>query len=402
MDFLLTCLSAIALASWTYLVLCRGYFWRADQKLDGPPGTLTDWPKIVAIVPARNEADVIGPAVASLLDQDYPGRLDVILTDDHSDDGTAGNAEAAAHAIDARTRLRVVRSRDLPPGWLGKPWALAEGLREANSALPDADYIWLSDADIRHQPENLRRMVAKAETDDLDLVSQMVILATRGFWARLLIPAFVFFFQKLYPFAWINEGRPGVSGSAGGCVLLRRSAVERIGGFAPIRGELIDDCALARAIRTRGRKGGGRLFLGLTTAARSLRPYAGLPGIWRMVARSAYTQLNHSPALLAGTLIGMTVIYLCAPAIALTYPWHGDWIAACLGIVTWLVMAQSFRPTQRLYGEPGWLALLLPLAGLAYTLMTFDSALGHWQGRGGVWKGRVAGGATLEGTGTAR
>ena len=393
--------AVLPLLAWLYLLLFHGGFWRGRERLDGAPGDLADWPAVVAIVPARDEADVIGQAMASLLRQDYPGALTVILVDDHSEDGTAEAATAAARTTERPERLQIHRSQDLPPGWMGKPWALSEGLRHADSAAPEAPYVWLTDADIAHDPQNLRRLVAKAEAEDLDQVSQMVILRSEGFWARLLIPAFVFFFQKLYPFAWVNDHRRDVAGAAGGCVLLRRPALAAAGGFEVIRDALIDDCTLARAIAERGRPGGGRLFLALTSAAESLRPYEGLGGVWRMVARSAYTQLRHSPLLLLGTLLGMALVYLLAPAIALTFPWHGAGLPAALGSVVWAVMAGAFLPTLRLYQQPRAFALLLPLAGLLYAAMTLDSALAHWRGRGGAWKGRVVGGAALERGGNA-
>ncbi len=391
----------LPLLAWIYLLSFHGGFWRGRERLDGAAGELADWPAVVAIVPARNEADVIGQALASLLRQDYPGALTVILVDDHSEDGTAEAAAAAARSSERPERLRVRAARDLPPGWLGKPWALSEGLREADATAPDAPYVWLTDADIDHDPRNLRRLVAKAEAEDLDQVSQMVILRSEGFWARLLIPAFVFFFQKLYPFAWINDHRRDVAGAAGGCVLLRRQALAAAGGFAVIKDALIDDCTLARAIANRARPGGGRLFLALTDAAESLRPYEGLSGVWRMVARSAYTQLRYSPLLLLGTLIGMALLYVLAPAVALTFPWHGALLPAALSLLVWAMMAGAFLPTLRLYRQPPAFALLLPLAGSLYAAMTLDSALAHWRGRGGAWKGRVAGGAALERGGNA-
>ncbi len=396
MNTALLIISVLPLLAWIYLLLFHGGFWRGRERLDGIPGDLGDWPAVVAIVPARNEADVVGQAMTSLLRQDYPGSLTVILVDDHSDDGTAEAATAVARTTARPERLQVQSARDLPRGWLGKPWALSEGLRQADTAVPEATYVWLTDADIAHDPQNLRRLVAKAETEDLDQVSQMVILRSEGFWARLLIPAFVFFFQKLYPFAWINDHRRDVAGAAGGCVLLRRQALAAAGGFAVIKDALIDDCTLARAIADRGRPAGGRLFLALTDAAESLRPYEGLRGIWRMVARSAYTQLRYSPLLLCGTLLGMILIYLLAPVIVATLPWHGAILPAWLGLLAWAMMAGAFLPTLRLYRQPPGFALLLPLAGLLYAAMTLESALAHWRGRGGVWKGRVADGATLE------
>ncbi len=380
-------IAAASLTIWAYLFVLRGGFWRADQRLDGTPGPRDTWPPVVALVPARDEAEVVGRCIETLLNQDYPGELRVFLIDDHSTDGTASQARGGASVTMRPEGLTVIRSRTLPPGWKGKVWALSEGLRAAGAL--DARYIWLTDADIAHDPINLRRLVGKAEAEDLDLVSQMVVLVSDGLWARLLIPAFVYFFQKLYPFRWVNDAGDSLAAAAGGCVLLRKDALGQIGGFDAIQGALIDDCSLAKAIKTRGREGGGRIWLGLTRSATSLRPYHGLPGIWRMVARSAYTQLRYSKALLFGTLLGMSMTYIAPPLIALAWPWHGDSGAAFLAGAAWLLMTVSFVPILRLYGQPLVFAPFLPIAGALYGAMTLESALAHWRGRGGAWKGRV-------------
>lgn len=382
-------IAAASLCIWAYLLVGRGGFWRADQRLDGLPGPRETWPAVIALVPARDEAEVVGRCIKTLLDQDYPGDLRVILIDDHSTDGTGACARDAASGTLRPDALTVIRSGSLPPGWAGKVWALAEGLRAAAGVAPDARYVWLTDADIAHDPVNLRRLVDKAEVEDLDLVSQMVVLVSDGLWARLLIPAFVYFFQKLYPFRWVNAPRHPLAAAAGGCVLLHRQALSRIAGFDAIQGALIDDCSLARAIKSRGREGGGRIWLGLTRSATSLRPYHGLPGIWRMVARSAYTQLRYSKVLLVGTLLGMAMTYVAPPLIVLAWPWHGASAAAVLAGLAWLLMALSFLPILRLYGQSAGFAPFLPLAGLLYGAMTLDSALAHWRGRGGAWKGRL-------------
>ncbi len=385
-------LSGLALASfviWIYLITARGGFWRARERLDGPPDDLAAWPAVAALVPARNEAEVLRRSLSSLLQQDYPGTFHVILIDDHSDDGTADIARETAIDLGQEARLTVMQSGPLPSGWAGKVWALAEGFKQAPATVPDYEYLFLTDADIAHDTANLRRLAAMARSADLDLVSQMVVLVSEGFWARLLIPAFVLFFQKLYPFAWVNDPAKRTAAAAGGCVLLDRRAIERIGGFQGLHDALIDDCTLAALIKRAGREGGGRLWLGLTTAAESLRPYHGLQGIWRMVARSAYTQLGRSPVLLAGTLLGMAVIYW-VPPIAVLYGWvFGVELIFALGAVVWGLMILAFLPTLRLYKQSILLAPLLPLAGLMYSLMTLDSAIAHWRGRGGAWKGRV-------------
>ena len=381
--------AALSLLIWIYLIALRGGFWRADQRLDGAPGRREAWPGVVALVPARNEAAVVGRCIETLLDQDYPGDLRVILIDDHSTDETGARAREAAAGTRRAEALTVIRSGPLPAGWAGKVWALSEGLRAAAEYAPEARYVWLTDADIAHDPLNLRRLAGKAEAEDLDLVSQMVVLVSDGLWARLLIPAFVYFFQKLYPFRWVNAPGHALAAAAGGCVLLRRRALARIDGFEAIRGALIDDCSLAKAVKTRGRDGGGRIWLGLTRSATSLRPYHGLRGIWRMVARSAYTQLRHSKLLLLGTLLGMAITYVAPPAIVLALPWHGAMPAAALAGAAWLLMTASFLPILRLYDQPWGFAPLLPVAGLLYGAMSADSAIAHWRGRGGAWKGRL-------------
>jgi hopene-associated glycosyltransferase HpnB len=386
----MTALAAISLAIWLYLVFARGGFWRTAERLDDAPDGRGPWPDVVAIMPARNESEVIARSLGSLLAQDYPGRLDIIVVDDHSEDGTADQAEAAGRISDTHG-LTVLRAAPLPPGWAGKVWAMSEGLRAVDATNPGARYIWLSDADIAHDTCNLRRLVSMAESGNRDLVSQMVVLSSEGFWAGLLIPAFVYFFQKLYPFAWVNDPRRRMAAAAGGCMLLRRGALDRIGGFSAIQSALIDDCALARAVKGEGGAADGGLYLGLTNAATSLRPYHGLGGIWRMVARSAYIQLDRSVLLLGATLAGMAITYLAPPAVFLSTPWHSGSLAALLSGAAWVLMTGSFLPTLRYYRRPLFLALLLPAAGLLYSAMTVDSAIAHWRGRGGAWKGRTQG-----------
>ena len=386
MSWILTALAAASLAAWIYLLVARGGFWLARERL-GTPSDRAHWPAVVAVVPARNEADVIGRSIRSLLDQDYPGRFRIVLTDDHSRDGTAEVADDTARAHPQGARLTIHRAAPLPAGWVGKIWALRQGLRRADDIAPEVPFVWLTDADIEHEPTNLRRLVAKAEDENRALVSLMVLLSCAGFWERLLIPPFVFFFQKLYPFAWVNDPRRRTAAAAGGCVLVRRAALEAAGGLESIRAEIIDDCALARRVKNAGRN--TSLWLGLTTEVRSIRPYEGLAGIWSMVARSAYTQLGYSPWRLARTVLGMGLVYLAPPLLVLGYPFHGQALAAALGGLAWLLMAVAFLPTLRLYGQPAWLAPLLPVAALLYCAMTLDSALAHRRGRGGAWKGRI-------------
>jgi hopene-associated glycosyltransferase HpnB len=391
-------IALLSLLIWVYLLTLRGGFWRSAERLnDGPAPcatrpdmiwTLDTWPAVTAVVPARNEAEVIAESLTSLLEQDYPGRLTVLLVDDHSDDDTVAQACAAAQRSRQPERFELLRAEALPPGWTGKLWALQQGSQAAGTA---GDFLWFSDADIHQPPDTLRRLVAKAEAERRDLVSLMVALTCVSFWERLLIPPFIYFFQKLYPFAWVKDPKAKTAAAAGGCILLRRAALQRIGGVAAIRDALIDDCSLAAAVKASRPAESGGIWLGLAEGARSIRPYSGLGAIWNMVARTAYTQLHHSPLLLAGTLVGMALTYLAPPLLLLTAPWHQQPWTALLAGLTWLLMSLSLLPTLRLYRQPWWIAPLLPLAAGLYSAMTFDSAWRHWRGVGGQWKGRVQG-----------
>jgi len=378
-------IAVLSLAAWGYLVAFRARFWRCDQRLDSDTSASpARWPGVVAVVPARDEADVIERSIGSLLDQDYLGRLGVVLVDDSSSDGTADAARRLAASHPNGARLTVVQGTALPEGWTGKVWAMSQGIARARDTDPAAPYLWLTDADIAHAPGVLRALVARAEAHRLDLTSVMALLHCKSPWERLLIPAFVYFFQKLYPFPRINDRADALAGAAGGCMLVRRVALEAIGGIEKIRSAVIDDCALARELKAKG-----PIWLGLSRDVRSVRPYPGLAGIWKMVARSAYDQLGYSPLMLAGTLAGMLVVYLAPPLLALGQPWHGSAPAASLGAAAWVLMAFSYVPTLRLYRQPPVLSLLLPVAGVLYDLMTLDSALAYYRGRGAWWKGRA-------------
>jgi hopene-associated glycosyltransferase HpnB len=373
-----TAIAALSLAIWLYLLFGRGFFWcERPRRAPTPPPRQ---PEIIAVIPARDEAATIGETVASLLRQVYGGRLTIVLVDDHSGDGTGAVARAASRTLGGADRLTIVAARPLPAGWTGKMWAVAEGLRHVEASGSTAELVLLTDADIAHHPGNLAELVARLESDELDLASLMVKLSCVTFAERALIPAFVFFFAMLYPFAWVNDKRRRIAGAAGGCMLIRRSALDRIGGVASVRGALIDDCALATQI-----KAGGKIWLGLAAETRSLRRYDGLGDIWRMIARTAYTQLGYSPLLLAGTVLGLVVTYLAPPILAL----GAGGAAAYLAGAAWLAMTIAFMPVLRVYRQQLLIAPLLPAIASFYLAATIDSARRHWQGRGGEWKGRV-------------
>jgi hopene-associated glycosyltransferase HpnB len=378
--------SVLPAVAWLYLLCCRGGFWRADQKLPKVPNrNSSGWPETVIIVPARDEADVIGRALTSLLQQDYPNPPLIVLVDDRSEDGTAAAAQAAAGASDKR--IDIVSGQPRPKGWAGKVWAMNQGVARAAEIRPDAKYILFTDADIEHHPANLRELVTKAESDRLDLVSLMVRLVTESVWERFLIPPFVFFFAKLYPFAWVNDPSNATAAAAGGCMLVRRTALEASGGLETIHDALIDDCALARAIKD-GAPGGGRLWLGYSEKTRSIRPYEGLRGVWDMVARGAFTQLGYSPLLLSGTVLGMAILYL-APPVCLLLGFGHSALGAGASALAWACMIIAAAPTYRLYGQSWRRAMGLPVAAAFYIAMTISSAWRYWRGRGGGWKGRT-------------
>jgi len=379
-------LAALALLGWIYLLAARGAFWRAEPLRSAAPRDEASPPRrIVAVVPARDEAATISLTVTSLLCQDYGLPLVVVVVDDGSADGTAEVARRAARAVPGgEARLHVVAGLPLPAGWSGKVWAMHQGVRFALDAVPEATDLLFTDADIEHDLANVRSLVATAERGGRDLVSLMVRLRTNDGWARLLIPAFVFFFQKLYPFAWVNDPRRATAAAAGGCMLVRRAALERAGGIDSIRGHLIDDCALARRIKRQG-----PIWLGLTTDVHSLRPYQGLGDIWRMVARTAFEQLHHSAWLVLAAVLGMGILYLAPPFCLAAGLLQADVKVATLGGLAWLLMAIAYRPTLALYGEPAWRTVTLPLAGLLYALMTVDSLRRAGRGQGGGWKGRA-------------
>jgi hopene-associated glycosyltransferase HpnB len=385
---ILTGLAALPVLLWLYLLLFHGRFWRADQRLTAADGAvaLDSWPAVVAVIPARNEAASIAVSITALLKSSYPGPLRVVLVDDGSDDGTASLARQAAADVGRQDALTVTAAPPLPAGWSGKLWAVQHGLDVAR-AFPEARYVLLTDADIVLAPDTLARLVAKAVREGRALVSLLARLDDRGPWAGLLIPAFAFFFQKLYPFPWVNDPRRRTAAAAGGCLLVEHSALEVEGGVAPVRHELIDDCALARRIK--GNPPQRSLWIGLTREVVSLRDNRRLGDIWDMVARTAYTQLRYSPVLLVGTVAGLALLYLLGPLLFLTWPLHTQAAPGLLGLLTWGLMAFAYAPTLRLYARPAWQGADLPVAALLYALMTITSAYRHGRGRGGRWKGRT-------------
>jgi hopene-associated glycosyltransferase HpnB len=374
----------LAAVAWIGLVVARGQFWDAasDRLADPVEGDAT--PDVHVIIPARNEADVIGRTVSSILAQRYAGRLTVTVVDDRSDDATASEVAAAGSRSTSNAKLSLRRARVRPDGWSGKVWAMSEGIAAARADGAKPVFWWFTDADVEHADDTLARLVTTARVEQRDLVSLMVELHCAEPWEQLLIPAFVFFFRMLYPFAWVNDNANATAGAAGGCILIRDDVLQRIGGIERISGELIDDCSLAAAVANQG----GTLWLGLTSRSRSVRPYIGLDPIWSMVARTAYTQLKYSPLVLAGTVAGMALLYV-SPVAALAIGVAKKRPSLALpGLIAFGVMSAAYAPTVRLYRQPWWRALTLPLAGLLYTAMTVDSGLRHWRGQGGTWKGR--------------
>jgi hopene-associated glycosyltransferase HpnB len=380
-------LAGLSLLAWGWLWLFHGGFWRASERLSPAPAPAR-WPDVAIIIPARNEADSIGAVVSAHLAADYPGRRLLLVVDDGSTDGTADRALAAAAGA-GPDHFGLVQAPPLPPGWSGKLWALDQGIATARRLLPEARWLLLTDADILHGPALLSRLVARGEAEGLALVSVMSRLDTRGPFAGLLIPAFIFFFQSLYPFAWVNDPARPAAGAAGGVVLVRREVLEGIGGIARLRGALIDDCTLAAHVKTGPPRRAIRLVLADAAApATSLRDNRSLASIRDMVARTAYSQLRFSPLLMLGTLMGLALLFLVPPLAIVAWALGGSVAAGVAGALAWGLMAALFMPTFADYGLPRARALLLPVAGLAYGAFTLLSAWRHWRGVGGQWKGR--------------
>jgi len=415
MDFALTialAITSISLLAWIWLIYGRGLFWRMDQILR--PASADDgnqyetgrsaWPTVRIIVPARNEADNLPATLSSLFKQDYPGPLTILLVDDQSTDGTGELAISLGQEQNAGKRLRVVAGETVPSGWTGKLWALEQGVRADREGQENVqvegeprDLYLFTDADIIHPPDSLRTLVTKAIKDELDMVSVMAHLQVSTAWEHLLIPAFVYFFAKLYPFRWVSNPNRNTAAAAGGCVLLRRGALARAGGLESISGRIIDDCALADLIKKSRRPDSGGIWLGLDHNVRSTRSNGGLEDIWRMVTRLAYAQLHNSPVMLAVTVLGLSLVYLVPVGGVI-----GGLVAGVIdqdstlalwllvaGLLAWILMAGSYLPTLKHYRLSPVLAFTLPLAAALYTLMTIDSARRSRQGQGANWKGRV-------------
>ncbi|WP_120725771.1 glycosyltransferase [Streptomyces hundungensis] len=374
-------IAVVSLVVWLWLLLGQGFFWRTDQRLP-PRAELAEWPDVAVVVPARDEAAVLPLSLPSLLAQDYPGRAEIFLVDDSSADGTGELARRLAEEHGGLP-LTVVAPGEPEAGWTGKLWALRQGMALARAR--DPEYLLLTDADIAHRPDSLRELVASARGGGFDLVSQMARLRVASGWERLIVPAFVYFFAQLYPFRWINARRPRATAAAGGCVLLRTEAARRAGIPDAVRQAVIDDVSVARAVR----RSGGRVWLGLADRVDSVRPYPGLGDLWRMVSRSAYAQLRHNPLVLLGTVAGLALVYLAPPVTFLAGLSGGDARAAWAGALAWLVMTVTYLPMLRYYRQPLALAPTLPFTALLYLLMTVDSAVQHYRGRGAAWKGRT-------------
>jgi len=374
-------LAIISLLIWVVLTFLRGAFWQVlafDDDITKQE-SLAQWPRVVTIVPARDEAETIARTVESLVKQDYPGELRVVVVDDHSEDRTGALAREAAAQAGASERVLILQAAALESGWTGKLLAMQQGVE--SGVAREAEYFWFTDADIEHAPDTLRRIAQRAEQDKLDLVSLMALSQVNSTPERLMIPPFLYFFLKLYPPSWTANRKRKTAGAAGGCILLKRAALERVGGLAAIRGEVIDDCTLARAVK----RSGGGIWMGLTRKSVSLRTYTSFTEIQDLIARTAFTQLGYSSLLLAGTLLGMTVTYL----LPVIFTFSTQPMVWRLGLAAWALMGITYLPTVRFYRmSPLW-AAALPVAAAFYTYATWLSAVRYWLGRGGQWKGRA-------------
>jgi hopene-associated glycosyltransferase HpnB len=378
---MLLAVAAISLAAWVYLVVFHGGFWITSRYNNLPaPASRPDWPEIVTVIPARDEAASIGDCIRSILSQPYAGQLSVVLVDDQSSDGTADLAKTAAVDIGAADRLTVITGRTPPAGWTGKLWALKQGLSRVEAREVAPTYVLLTDADIVYSGDVLPRLVMRAETQGLAMTSIMARLRCESFAERFLIPAFIFFFQMLYPFSWVARRDRATAAAAGGCILARWSALSEAGGIDAIRGSLIDDCAMGGLLKARG-----PVWLGFSKGVSSVRASDTFDDVGRMISRSAYAQLKYSPLLLAGTVVAMVIVYLAPVLIALA----GGPVSQPLALISWALMAVAFQPTLRYYGRSPLWGLFLPAIAFAYLMYTMTSAYQYYMGRGGMWKGRA-------------
>jgi hopene-associated glycosyltransferase HpnB len=372
-------LALLPVLIWLYLVLARGGFWRVGRLLSTDAAATNAVGRVVAVIPARNEANIVGRAVRSLLAQQFAGELHIVVVDDASTDGTSDVVRTVAAQADASARVTVIRGTGPDPGWSGKVCAMARGVAAAEAQQPD--YLLFTDADIHHEADNVAHLVANARRLDSDLLSSMVELTVSNAAERWLIPAFVFFFLKLYPPTWIAHAGAATAGAAGGCMLVRPQALARSGGLAAVRSQIIDDCSLARSIK----RSGGRVVLGLTHRAHSLRPYGSLSEIGQMISRTAFNQLRHSWLLLSATMLGLIATYLLPPLLLFS----GSRVGLIGGAVACALMGLCYAPMVRFYRlNPLW-TLTLPAAAAFYAGATLYSAWQYQLGRGGLWKGRA-------------
>jgi hopene-associated glycosyltransferase HpnB len=372
--------SALPVAIWLYLLVGRGWFWLGQERDRAEPVMLPACPRIAAVIPARNEAETIAEVVGSLLRQDYGGNWTLFVVDDDSSDGTAAAARRAAAAAGREGQLTVVTAKPLPRGWTGKLWAVKQGVEAATAMADPPEYLLLTDADIVHDPDTLSSLAGRAVSGGLVLTSLMAKLRCATLAERIHVPAFIFFFQMLYPFSWVNRADGTTAAAAGGCMLVRADTLAQAGGIDAIRTALIDDCTLAELMKRHG-----RIWLGLTERVRSIRPYPGLNDFRRMVSRSAYAQLRFSPLLLLGTIAAMTITFIAPPL----FLFFGTGLSRAAGLAAWTMMAIAFQPTLSFYRVPPLWGIALPAIAFLYMVYTVDSAVQFARGKGGLWKGRV-------------
>jgi hopene-associated glycosyltransferase HpnB len=368
----------VPLGIWAYLAAGRGRFWTTKIRLPEAVEP-SEWPAVTVVVPARDEAAVLGDTLPAILGQLYPGVAEVIVVDDRSSDGTGDVARQLGSSQLGGLPLRVLEGKERPAGWAGKVWAMAQGLE-----LATGEWVLFTDADIWHPPTSLRHLTSHALEDERDAVSLMARLSTTTTWERLIAPAFVYFFAQLYPFRMVNDVRSRTAAAAGGCLLVRAAALRQAGGLAAMAGSSIDDVALSKLLA----RSGHRLWLGLADDVRSLRPYPRFSDLWNMVTRNAYTQLRTNPALLAATVGGLSVTYLAPPTLALSGLWRRRPARAVAGLAAWTLMTLTYLPMTRYYRVSPWTAVALPFTASLYLAMTLDSARRHRAG-GLAWKART-------------